>query len=185
MLGIARENMQLAVHAPAEDGLRQHAFDSELDDALGVLLEEFAEGDGLDATDRTGVVVVDLVGHLRARDADLPGVQHDDVVAHVDVRAVVSLVLALEAQRDLRGEPTERFTRGIDDKPVSPHGGGLGENSAHIWISARDGPEYPVATSPEKGCEVYSSRAGFAKPPAKAHSGPDRRPACPRCGRMM
>src|SRR2546430_6509439 len=44
--------------------------------------------------------VVDLVGELAPGDTDLVRIDHHDVVAHVHVRAVVSLVLALEAMRD-------------------------------------------------------------------------------------
>jgi len=45
---IARENMQFAIHATAEDGFRQHALDGELQDALRMLLEELLKRDRLD-----------------------------------------------------------------------------------------------------------------------------------------
>jgi hypothetical protein len=62
---IARENMQFAIHATAEDGFRQHALDGELQDALRMLLEELLKRDRLDSANGAGVVVVDLVGEFR------------------------------------------------------------------------------------------------------------------------
>ncbi len=81
-------------------------------------------------------MVVELVLELRAGDTDLLGVEHDQVVAHVDVRRVVGLVLALEAMRKLRGEATECLARGIDDVPVAAHLTRLGENRVHDLIEA-------------------------------------------------
>ena len=87
-----------------------------------MLLEQLAESDGLDAADGAGVVVVDLVVELVARDFDLLRVQHDDVIAHVDVRAEDGLVLALQAHRDLRREAAQHLVGRVDDKPVAAHG---------------------------------------------------------------
>ena len=90
-----------------------------------------------------GVVVVDLVGELAAGDADLLALHHDDVIAHVHVRAVVSLVLALEAMRDLRGQAPERLAAGVDDEPVAADGRRLGEYGLHKVTSraSRGGPD--------------------------------------------
>ena len=54
----------------------------------GCSLRSFSERDRLDAADVASVMVVDLVGELAPGDMDLLGVQHDDVIAHVHVRAV-------------------------------------------------------------------------------------------------
>src|SRR2546430_11996862 len=67
-----------------------------------------------------------------------------DVVAHVHVRAVVSLVLALEAMSDLRGQPPERLVAGVDDEPIAPDGTGPGKYGLHRSLVAvrrrRGGP---------------------------------------------
>jgi hypothetical protein len=96
-----------------------------------VLLEHLAEGDRLDAADGAGVVIVDLVFELVARDFDLLGIQHDDVIAHVDVRAVGRLGLALEAHGDLSGEPAEHLVGCIDDVPVAAGRLGIHKRSRH------------------------------------------------------
>src|SRR5438309_678265 len=116
----AGKHVQLPEHAPAERVLRQHALDRELDHALGVLAEKILQSDRLYAADMAGMVVVDLVGELAPGDTDLLRIDHPDVVAHVHVRAVVSLVLALEAMSDLRGQPPERVVAGVDDEPIAP-----------------------------------------------------------------
>src|SRR5215472_17859135 len=132
----AGEHMELLEHAPAEGILRQHALDRELDPPLGVLGEELLERDRLDATDVAGVVVVDLVAELAPGDADLLRVHHHDVIAHIDVRAVVSLVLALQAVGDLRGEAPQRLVAGVDDEPVAADAGGLGKYGLHRSLVA-------------------------------------------------
>src|SRR4029077_20483764 len=149
----ACKHVQLSEHAPAERVLRQHALDRELDHALGVLAEKLLQRDRLDAADMAGMVVVDLVGELAPGDTDLLGVDHHDVVAHVHVRAVISLVLALGAVGDLRGQPPERLAAGVDDEPIATDGTGPGKYGLHRTVG------------PKKGGEVYSSRCGNAKAP--------------------
>src|SRR5213082_1024037 len=90
----------------------------------------------LDADDMAGMVVVDLVGELAPGDTDLLRIDHHDVVAHVHVRAVVSLVLALEAMSDLRGQPPERLVAGVDDEPIAPDGTGPGKYGLHRSLVA-------------------------------------------------
>src|SRR5688572_1183993 len=131
MLG-AREHMQFLVHLAAERTLGEHALHREFDGALGVLHEQLAECDGLDTADRAGVVVIDLVIELVARDFDLLGVQHHDVIASVDMRAVDGLVLALEAHGDLGAETAQDLVGGIDDIPVAAHGLVLRKYSTHL-----------------------------------------------------
>src|SRR5215469_1041141 len=145
------EHVQLAKHAPAEGILGQHALHGKLDRPLGMLVEQLLERDRLDTADVAGVVIIDLVGELAPGDANLAGIHHDDVVTHVDVRAVVSLVLALQAMRNLRGEPTQRLVTGVDDEPIAADGAGLGEYGLHRSLVA---PRWP---GPKKGGEVYSS----------------------------
>src|SRR5690348_10561800 len=184
----AGEHVQLLEHAPAERVLRQHALDRELDGALRVLGEQFLERDRLDAADVPGVVVVDLVGELAPGDPDLLRVHHHDVIAHVDVRAVVGLVLALEAVGDLRGEPTQGLVAGVDDEPVTADGAGLGKYGLHRSLVTVAAPclrwDLRGRPGPKKGGEVYSSRSGNAKvragrpatPPGAGGAG-HRRPA--------
>ena len=146
--------MQLAQHAPPERRLRQHALDRELEYPLRVLLQQLAERDRLQVAQVAGVMVVELVVELVAGHGDLLGVQHDDVVAHVHVGAVVGLVLALEPHGDLRREAAERLAAGIDDIPIPAHFRGLYERCLH---GLRGSDEV------EKGAKVYSRTPSIAK----------------------
>src|SRR3970040_2326098 len=67
----------------------------------------------------TGVTVVELALAFVAAHGDARGVDHDDVVAGVEVRLVPRLVLALEHGGDARGDTAERLARGIDHEPAS------------------------------------------------------------------
>jgi hypothetical protein len=55
---------------------------------------------------------------LVAGDLQLFDVDHDDVVAGIDVGRVDGLVLAAQAARDLGSQAAEHLVSGIDDKPV-------------------------------------------------------------------
>src|SRR3546814_14031316 len=80
----------------------------------------------LEIADVPGEAVVHLVGQLVAGDVDLLGVDHDDVVAGVDVRGVDRLVLAAQAMREFGAEAAEGLAGGVDDVPVALDGLGLG-----------------------------------------------------------
>ena len=77
------------------------------------------------------VMVIHLVLHLVARDADLLGIDHNDVVAGVHVRRVFRLVFASQASRDFGGESTEGFSIGVDHEPVAAHSFWLRRKSLH------------------------------------------------------
>src|SRR5690606_32540681 len=62
---------------------------------------------GLQVADVAGEPVVHLVLQLGAGDRNLLRVDHDDVVAGVDVRGVDGLVLAAQAAGELGGEASE------------------------------------------------------------------------------
>src|ERR1700687_3428359 len=153
----ACKHVQLPEHAPAERVLRQHALDRELDHALGVLAEKLVQSDRLDAADVSGMVVVDLVGELAPGDTDLLRIYHHDVVAHVHVRAVISLVLALEAMGNLRGQPPERLVAGVDDEPIAPDGTGPGKYGLHR--------ENPGTAGAEKAGKCTQAGAAMQRDP--------------------
>src|SRR3546814_8399969 len=77
-------------------------------------------------SDVPGEAVVRFVVQLVAGDVDLLGVDHDDVVAGVDVRGVDRLVLAAQAMREFGAEAAEGLAGGVDDVPVALDGLVLG-----------------------------------------------------------
>src|SRR2546430_6207544 len=155
----AGEHMKLPVHAPAQRVLRQHALHCEFDHPLRVLAQELLEGDRLDAADVAGVVVIDLVGELAPGDTDLVRVHHDDMVAHVHVRAVIGLVLALQAVRDLRGKPSQGLVACIDDEPVAADTAGLGKYGLHKLRGSKEGVPEPKKA---RKCTATASEIGRA-----------------------
>ncbi|MNY63760.1 hypothetical protein D3C86_2007650 [compost metagenome] len=65
--------------------------------------------------------VVLLVGVLLARKHGLLGVDHDDVVAIVNMRREGGFVLAAQAVRDDGSEATDNEAFGVDDDPLLLH----------------------------------------------------------------
>ncbi len=112
-------DLELGGHLAAELALGQHALDGlfenlfrTADEQLAVLL--FAQAAG-----EAGVAAVELLAGLHAGEVDLLGVDHDDVVAHIDVGRVERVGLAGEDARGVRGEAAERLAGGVDHEPLA------------------------------------------------------------------
>ena len=78
-----------------------------------------------------GVPVDDLLLGLVGGEHDLVGVDHDHVVAGVEVRGEHRLVLAAQDAGDLGGEAAEHEALGVDDVPLAGDLAGLGAVGAH------------------------------------------------------
>jgi hypothetical protein len=63
------------------------------------------------------VLVIFLLLELAAREADLVGVDDDDMVAAIDMRRVARLVLAAQNVRDDRGDAADDQPVRIDQRP--------------------------------------------------------------------
>ena len=75
------------------------------------------------------MAVIGLALGLAASDAQLRGVHDDDVVAGIDVRRVLRLMLAAQPGGDVHGEAPEHLVLGVDDEPALldfAHFGGIG-----------------------------------------------------------
>src|ERR1700758_4502782 len=179
------KHMKLLEHAPAEGILRQHALDGELDHPLRMLGQELLERDRLDAANVAGVVVVDLVAELAPGDADLLRVHDHDVIAHIDVGAVVSLVLALEAMGDLRGETPQRLVAGVDDEPVAADARGLGKYGLHRSLVAtcqRPGGLTLEGRGQKKAGKFTQAAAAMQSRASRSQAPPPGRPGACRGG---
>src|SRR5690606_24553024 len=84
----------------------------------GLALHDHARGPRLQATGIARVPVVDLVSILLAGEHGLLGVHNDNVVAHVDVRRIGRLVLALEARGNDRRQAADYEAFGVDQDPL-------------------------------------------------------------------
>lgn len=113
-------DLELAEHLPSQRVARQHALDGLRDHPLRRLIQQLLQGFGFQVTDVARVAMVKLVLELSTRHADLLSVDDDDVVARIDVRRVLGLVLTAQAPSDLRRKPAERLAVGVDEIPIAP-----------------------------------------------------------------
>ena len=95
MLG-AGVDLQFLDHGVAERALRKHALHSDFEGTARVLGLHFLEGRFIHAARIAGVAVVGLLAGFFGRELDFVGVDHDDVVARIDVRREFGLVLAAQ-----------------------------------------------------------------------------------------
>ena len=114
----AAVDLQLLEHGVAKRPLGQHALHRDLQHTLRLLGLQLREVDLVQLSGLAAVAVVDLVLRLAAGDAKLCRVHHDDVVAGIDVRRVLRLMLAAQARGDLRGEASEDLALRVDDVPA-------------------------------------------------------------------
>ena len=101
------------------DDLKRVADDGALDGAARVPLQQFADGDGAEATRAAGVRVAHGVGALAPGESDLGRVDDDDEVTRVDMRRELRLMLAAQEVRDLDGQAAQDHVLGINDVPVA------------------------------------------------------------------
>src|ERR1700688_894390 len=83
-----------------------------------MLLEDVAGSLGLEIAHVLAVAPVELLLELLAREFDLLGIDHDDVIAVVDVRRPGRLVAAGEGTGYAHGEHAEALAGGVDEVPI-------------------------------------------------------------------
>ena len=111
---------------------RQHPLDRLFHHPLRKLaLEDGLRRPLLDAADKAGVMIVDLLVALLAGQHDLVGVDDDNVVTVVDVRRVGRLVLAAQPHGRDGGEPADHEAGGVDQNPFLLDLGGFGRICGH------------------------------------------------------
>src|SRR3546814_4453751 len=83
----ARENAQVTHLLTAKRSARDHAFNGFFQNAFReTTLQHLGSGHALDTASIAGVLVVNLVLQLLARELHLFGVDHDDIVTAIDMR---------------------------------------------------------------------------------------------------
>jgi hypothetical protein len=135
--------LELLEHLPPERTLGQHALDRQLDHPLRVPGHQLGQRLGAEPAGIAGVAVVPLVGALLGIDGDAGGVDHDHVVAGVDVGGVDGLVLAAEHPGHLGGQAAEDEALGVDHVPGAGDIGGLGREGAHPGVPLHTGSGRP------------------------------------------
>src|SRR5690606_21789528 len=107
---------------PAKRAAWDHALNGLLENALRkAAFQNLVRALFLDAAGITRVAIIDLVGHLLAGEADLLGVDDDDIVTAIDMRGEARLVLAAQDIGDERRDATNHQPVGIDQMPFLFH----------------------------------------------------------------
>src|SRR4051794_37894607 len=118
-MGGAAVNLQVGHLLAAERTTRNHTLDGLHDHALRILaIQDLTLGTALDAAGIARVPVEDVVIALVARQANLLGIYHDDVVAAVDMRGIEGLVLAAQDIGDDARHAAEDEAFRVDYKPL-------------------------------------------------------------------
>jgi len=116
---VALVDLELGGHLASELGLGEHALDGLLDDGFGTAGEQLDEALFAQAAGEAGVAAIELLVALHAGEDDLFGVDHDDVIAHVDVGRVERVQFTGEDRGGDGRETPEGFSGGVDDEPLA------------------------------------------------------------------
>ena len=116
---IALVDLELGGHLAAELALGQHALDALLDDSFGTASEQLDEALFAETAGEASVAAIELLVALHAGENNLFAVDHNDVIAHVDVGRVEGVQLAGEDGGGDGGEASEGLARGVNDKPLA------------------------------------------------------------------
>ncbi|CAG4884293.1 protein of unknown function [Georgfuchsia toluolica] len=106
-------------HCVAERPLGQHALDGFFQHAFRKTLLQLGEVGFINSTRIAGVAKILLVLGLVAGHTQLIDIDHDDIVACIDVRGVHRLVFAAQALRNFSCKTSQHFVSCIDDEPVA------------------------------------------------------------------
>ena len=113
-----RIDEEFLVHGIAEFVFRQHAFHSDLHEALWFAAAHLSDVEFLLATRVPGIMLVLLGVFFIPGEADLIGIDDDDEVSGVHVRSVLRVVLAAEDSGDFGAEAAQNGSISVDDEPT-------------------------------------------------------------------
>ena len=109
---------QLACAACAELVLGKHAEDGFANDFFRARLHQAANGNFFEPAGEAAVMAINFLVDLVAGEADALGIDDDDVVAAIEMRGEIGLVLTDQQAGDACREATEHLSIGIDDEPI-------------------------------------------------------------------
>ena len=124
-------DLQLLNHLIAQRALREHTLDSDFKSTARMTFLHLGKRRFHDAAGITGVTVVSLFRSLRTAQLHLGSVDHNDVIARINVRRVFRLVLAAKASSNFSSEMTEDLVRGVNHVPFAGHFERLSREGLH------------------------------------------------------
>lgn len=115
-------NVQVLHLSALQRAARNHTLDSLLNNVTWVLTRQtLRDGALFNATRMTRVVVEQLLAHLVACQGNLFRVDDDDIVATINMRGELWLMLAAQTIGDNSGETAKNEPFGVDQDPVLRH----------------------------------------------------------------
>ena len=124
-------NMQLGDDRTAETIVRDHSLDGAFDDQFGMATATGLGRFGFMATNETGVAHVLFLDFLLAGKDSFFGIDHDNVIAGVDVSGEDSLVFSTQQYSGFFRNTTDNLVVRVDDVPLTINSFGLGTKSFH------------------------------------------------------
>src|SRR5438270_9772180 len=116
----------------------QHAFDRIFHNRLRTPGKPLVELLGTQSAGIAGIAVINLLSGLHASHLYFSGIDHDNVIASVEERRVLRVMLARKNMCDLGREASQRLVSGIDhvpfarDFPLSRESGGHSNSPKEI-----------------------------------------------------
>src|SRR3982751_6469510 len=96
----ARIHFQLLEHRVTERPFRQHALHGHFEYAPRMTSVQLGEIGRVDTAGISAMAVIQLVARFTTGDAELIDVYDDDIIAHINVRRKLGLVLAAQTMRE-------------------------------------------------------------------------------------
>ncbi len=139
---------QLFEHRASQRTARQHATNRRLDSTLWGFLDQFFKANGFQTTDVTRVVVIHFVLCLITANAYFLRIDHNNIVASINMRSVLRLVLAAQTSGNLSGHTAQSFTFCINNKPVAFDSFRLSYVSFHLNLPLYKLRAFPFSEGP-------------------------------------
>lgn len=133
-----RIDMKLLKDPSPKPVVRNHPFHGMLDQKGGFLRSNLPNRVGMVAADEAGIPHVGLRRILLPGEDSPLGIDHDDMVAGIDVGRIVGLVLSAKQYSRARGDPTDGLTGRINYIPSSPNLGGFCTKAFHGRADIRE-----------------------------------------------
>lgn len=136
----SRINMKLAENFSPQAIVSNHPFDGVLDQKCGLLAPNVPHRVRVVTADKARIPHVRL-GHLFLSSKDgPPRVDHDDMIAGVDMRRIIGLVLAAKQNCRALRNPTYRLACCVNDIPGTPNLGWFRAKSFHGRADIKEAP---------------------------------------------
>src|SRR5215469_9289382 len=116
---VAAVDVQLRSHLAAHLGLGQHALDRLFHNLFRLALEQADERLFAQTTGETGIAAIDLLLALETGEPNLLGIDHDYVIAHIDVWGVLGIPLTTQHAGRFGRQTPQRLAARVHYEPLA------------------------------------------------------------------